>query len=969
MRVAETKCCAESASPADTNFVSDTSSRCNETQSIQRPAQRRDTRSRLIRSHVALFMALSCGLVPGLIGCGGYVANGAATGTLVASPGQVAFGNVSVGKTASATILLFNGSSATLQITQLAITGPSFSVSGQSNPSAAISAGATYRLNVQFAPVVSGAVAGQLTITSNASSSNTAVISLSGTGAATATNSGVLVASPSQVTFGTVSIGQTASATVLLSNEGTAPLEITQLGLTGQSFSIADQNNLPITINAGATHSLNVQFIPVATGTAAGQLTVTSNASTNTTAVIGLSGTAVSTATASGILVVSPNELAFGAISIGQTASATVLLSNEGSASLEITQLGLTGQSFSVAGQSNLPITINAGATLSLNVQFAPVASGAAAGQLTVTSNLSTGNTVVVNLAGTGLATVAGSGTLVVSPSQVTFGTVSVGQTASATVLLSNEGSAPLEITQLGLTGQSFSVAGESNLPITINAGATLSLNVQFAPIASGTATGQLTVTSNASTASTAVISLTGTGNVPFNLGDATITDGPGKTIPPGFLGLSHEWGVAKDLAGTASMGKNLQYRELLRNLLQYTAAPMVLRIGGNTTDTTTTLSASTLESLNDLRSDLNSQLVFTLGINMGADNPAIATSEIKAIASAIPSSSLLGLELGNEPDGFVARGLRPAGYSFLDYMTQMIAWKLLVASGSGSQLSAITPALSGTSWIADFENILPTTNAPPELVTQHYYVGTYVSSQPEPLDFLLADKNAISGPQQLAPYISAVHNSGKKLRIGEMNSLANGGQPGVSDAFASALWGVDIMFEFAAAGADGVNWHTGNGGDYGLFQFSTTSDPSTGLNEYALTQVRPLFYGLQLFEEATTSSGSLLPVNLTTQANLKVWALKGEDGHIRIVVINKDETKSGAVTLTIPGYSTGTVSMLLAPSLSSQTGVTLGGQTYDGSVDGTMQGALTSQSINAADNSFTLTMPVVSAAMVTLSR
>jgi hypothetical protein len=784
---------------------------------------------------------------------------------------------------------------------------------------------------------------------------------------ANGTSTGTLVASPGQVAFGNVSVGKTASATILLVNGSSAPLEITQLALTGPSFSFAGQGAPPATVSAGATYRLNVQFAPVASGTAAGQLTITSNASTNNRAVISLSGTGVATVADSGTLVASPSQVTFGTVSVGQTASATILLSNEGPAPVEITQLSLTGQSFSVADQSNLPITINAGATHSLKVQFAPVASGPAAGQLTVTSNLSTGNTVVINLAGTGVATVAGGGTLVASPSQVTFGTVSVGQTASATVSLLNESSASLQITQLGLTGQSFSVAGQSKLPITIGAGATYSVEVRFDPSAAGAAAGQLTVTSN--TGNTAVIILSGTGNVPFNLGDATITDGPGKIIPPGFLGLSHEWGTALDLAGTAAKGKNLQYRELLRNLLQYTAAPMVLRIGGNSTDTTTTLSASTLESLNDLRSDLNSQLVFTLGINMGADNPAIATSEIKAIASAIPASSLLGLELGNEPDGFVTRGLRPAGYSFLDYMPQMIAWKQLVVSGSGSQLSAITPALSGTPWIADFEKVLSTTNAPPELVTQHYYVGSYISSQPKPLNFLLADKSATSGPHQLAPYISAVHNSGKTLRIGEMNSLANGGQPGVSDAFASALWGVDIMFEFAAAGADGVNWHTGNGGDYGLFQFSTISDPSTGLNEYALTQVRPLFYGLQLFEEATTSSGSLLPVNLTTQANLKVWALKGEDGRIRIVVINKDETKSGAVTLTIPGYSTGTVSMLLAPSLSSQTRVSLGGQTYDGSVDGTMQGAISSQAINAADDSFTLTMPVVSAALVTLSQ
>jgi Abnormal spindle-like microcephaly-assoc'd, ASPM-SPD-2-Hydin/Glycosyl hydrolase family 79 C-terminal beta domain len=775
---------------------------------------------------------------------------------------------------------------------------------------------------------------------------------------------GTLVASRSEVTFGTVSVGQTASATVSLLNESSAPLEITQLGLNGHSFSVAGQSDLPATISAGATYRLNVQFAPVASGAAAGQLTVSSNASTGTP-VISLSGTGVANVGDIGTLVASPSEVTFGTVSVGQTASATVSLLNEGPAPLEITQLGLTGQSFSVAGQSNLPATISAGATYRLNVQFDPVAAGAAAGQLTVTDNASTGNTAVISLGGTGVANVGDIGTLVASPSQVTFGTVPVGQTASATVLLLNEGSAPLEITQLGLTGQSFSVAGQSNLPITIGAGATYRLNVQFDPVAGGAAAGQLTVTDNASTGNTAVISLGGTGTVPPTLADATITDGPGKIIPPGFLGLSHEWGVARDLAGTASKGKNLQYRQLLRNLLQYTAAPMVIRIGGNSTDTTTALPESYLESLNDLNSDLDSQFIFTLGINMGADNPTIATTEIKAISAAIPASSLLGLELGNEPDSYAAKGIRPANYNFADYLAQLTVWNNLVASAS--QLSPVSPALASYPWIASYENILPTKNAAPQLVTQHFYAGEYLASQPKAVDFLLA-ANATSGPSKLAAYIDAAHSSGKKLRIGELNSLSNGGQPGVSDAFASALWGIDIMFEFASVGADGVNWHTGNENAYDLFQFSMASSPSTGLNNYSLTQVRPLFYGLQLFEEATTSSGSLLPVTLNTQANIKVWALKGEDGKVRIVILNKDETNTGPVKLTISGYSIGTVVRLLAPSPSSETNVTLSGQTYDGSPDGNVLGKSSTESITAAGGSFTITMPSVSAALVTLS-
>jgi hypothetical protein len=73
-------------------------------------------------------------------------------------------------------------------------------------------------------------------------------------------------------------------------------------------------------------------------------------------------------------------------------------------------------------------------------------------------------------------------------------------------------------------------------------------------------------------------------------------------------------------------------------------------------------------------------------------------------------------------------------------------------------------------------------------------------------------------------------------------------------------------------------------------------------------------------------------------------------------------------VEVTIPGYSRGTAVRLLAPSLNSLSGVTLGGQTYDGSSDGNMVGQASNEAITVTNGSFTLTMPTVSGALVTLS-
>jgi fibronectin type 3 domain-containing protein len=51
-----------------------------------------------------------------------------------------------------------------------------------------------------------------------------------------------------------------------------------------------------------------------------------------------------------------------------------------------------------------------------------------------------------------------------------------------------------------------------SSFPVTLNPGQSLNLNLQFAPTTSGSATGQLTITSNSSTNPTANFALSGTG-------------------------------------------------------------------------------------------------------------------------------------------------------------------------------------------------------------------------------------------------------------------------------------------------------------------------------------------------------------------------------------------------------------------------------------------------------------------------
>ena len=106
----------------------------------------------------------------------------------------------------------------------------------------------------------------------------------------------------------------------------------------------------------------------------------------------------------------------------------------------------------------------------------------------------------------------ANTGSISPTPNSVDFGTVSVGQSVNTKVEVVNQGSDPVEISQLTLAGTSFSVDGQGTLPVTLAAGSTMSFKVHFNPSTDGTSTGQVTIATNSTTSPTAAVKLHGVG-------------------------------------------------------------------------------------------------------------------------------------------------------------------------------------------------------------------------------------------------------------------------------------------------------------------------------------------------------------------------------------------------------------------------------------------------------------------------
>lgn len=315
---------------------------------------------------------------------------------------------------------------------------------------------------------------------------------------------------PTSLAFGAVTVGHLSTLQAAVVNSGSTAVTIYQVTISGQPFSVTGEGSLPITLAAGSSLNLAVQFDPTATGQVTGNLTVTSNAGTSPQAVVGLSGAGTATVTApTPTLSISPSSVSFGNIGLNYTSTQSVTLTSTGGAPLTVNAATVAGTGFTLT-PANLPATLNPGQTLTLQLQFSPTTLGASTGQLSITSNSSASPTAQVNLSGTGVSA-AGLPALTVNPTSVAFGSVGVNASSTQYVTLVSGGSAPLTINSATLTGTGFSLS-TSSFPATLNPGQTLALSVQFSPTTAGPATGQLSIASNSSTNATVVVSLSGTG-------------------------------------------------------------------------------------------------------------------------------------------------------------------------------------------------------------------------------------------------------------------------------------------------------------------------------------------------------------------------------------------------------------------------------------------------------------------------
>lgn len=217
---------------------------------------------------------------------------------------------------------------------------------------------------------------------------------------------------PTSISFGNVVVGSNLSQSLIISNTGTATLSITQITVTGATFS-ASGYTLPLSVNAGQQTTITVAFLPTAVAAVSGNVSIMSNAPTSPTSVA-LSGSGIAATLTLGI---NPTSLSFGNVLTGTTSpTQNVTITNTGNSNVTISQIAAAGAGYTVTGGST-PVTLTPSQNLVLGVQFSPTSTGSVAGSISIVSN-ATGSPATVTLLGTGVVqhTVSLSWTASTSP-------------------------------------------------------------------------------------------------------------------------------------------------------------------------------------------------------------------------------------------------------------------------------------------------------------------------------------------------------------------------------------------------------------------------------------------------------------------------------------------------------------------------------------------------------------------------
>ncbi|MEL7146521.1 MAG: choice-of-anchor D domain-containing protein, partial [Bacteroidota bacterium] len=439
------------------------------------------------------------------------------------SGSELDFGVLTIGESSVVNLTLRNAGDRELTLSNLMITEPSFSVTGDFPD--AIAPGNEVNITVQFSNIIVDRYVSELSFTNNDPTLGTFILNLTGEiaeevkPALLVEQDALQLLTNDVLDFGSKPSSTAVTIPILVTNAGNAPLELSNFVMP-EGYSLLRPFAERGTVEVGASVTLEIVFDATTTGLREGTMSFNTNDASNATFALRLTGF-VTTPAALAVelndeLTPSGSVSNLGNVFLGETITATITIRNEGEEELELSNFALSND---LTIEGGFPSVIPGNSQEVLTMTFFGSTAGNYSGNLSFNTN--DGNNDVYTLELT--AQVLTPGMLVVtledeevaSGGAYSFGELFTGESATVTLSLRNSGNSDLTLSDLFIETP-FTLTGD--FPTVIAAREEVSLALVFSSNTAGVFTTNFSFATDDEVNPRFDLALTGTALAPATL-------------------------------------------------------------------------------------------------------------------------------------------------------------------------------------------------------------------------------------------------------------------------------------------------------------------------------------------------------------------------------------------------------------------------------------------------------------------
>ena len=420
------------------------------------------------------------------------------------------------------------------------------------------------------------------------------------------------------------------------------------------------------------------------------------------------------------------------------------------------------------------------------------------------------------------------------------------------------------------------------------------------------------------------------------------VSDEPtGTELPSNLIGLSLE---ATDLADPRMSGDNPEIVASLTGL----GRPM-LRFGGNAVDRRFFWTSSNeaipgnlegdkahpvraagpadLERVNTLLEAADATISLT--VDMGNYDPERA-ADMTMHASDIFGDRLVGITIGNEPNGYPTNGLRPSDWGIPEYLEELKTYADAMYEVA-PEVRIVGPGTYAEAW---WEPFTQADLQQEKILSFHHYPLSQCDGSNDPLGEPIMENLMASAIHDRADNyrraaLAPASEAGLETWIPETGISACPGSNETTKTHASALWSVDYALSAAQIGIPRLSFHSSLLTCQGGPPMSSICSGGPYLQPDATFNERANYYGLSMVAELPP--GAFLQNTAEGGGLSYSYVVEHEDGSMSVVLVNQNNPEVAAqtdVTVQLPAAArTSSMTQLAGPSYGAEDSTIIDGE------------------------------------------